>query len=231
MTPGAGSPPVRSGGVGVAAWGLLCVASWFASGLVAYGIGLAVGSALPAGGADADFAPHRWTMTTLVATWGLLAPASVIAVTSVMFGLPRRALRRALPWAVLAAAIAAALEFLLLGWGFARYGVQGADPDLLGPAAFLGMGLVAVGTSVVALVVAPRAMTPRAYGPAVLLTLVVTAVATGMLAIGVALVVREADPDRPMLLAFLVGIGFLFAVMQLSVKSLGDRLPESPPAP
>lgn len=193
----------------------MCVASWLVSGLVAYGIGLAFASALPIA-ADMEFERHRWVMSTFLAGWGVLAAASVVAVTVVMLGAPRGAIRRALPWVVAGSAIAAWLESVLLGWGFGTFGVQGADPDLLGATAFLAIALIAVATVLVAQIVVPR---PHVLN--VLATALVALPGSAIIALNVQTFADGGAPEKLAVLAPVVATGaYIWVALMFSVKML-----------
>lgn len=138
-------------------WAFVCIGVTMVAAAAAYWIAGVLAPALPPNGPDAEFEVHRWTLTLFVALWGLLAAASVIGVTQFLFGVADGALRRAAPWLAAGCGIAAALEFTLLGWGSARFGRQGADPELIGATAFLAMVLVVVSIGVCAQIVTPRA--------------------------------------------------------------------------
>ena len=143
-------------------WAFVCVGLTMIAAALAYWIVGALVPALPLNGPDAEFEVHRWTLTLFVALWGLLATASVIGATRFLFGVADGALPRAAPWLAAGCGIAAGLEFTLLGWGAARFGSQGADPDLIGATAILAMVLVLVSIGVCAQIVTPRAsLLPR----------------------------------------------------------------------
>jgi len=159
-------------------WTLLGAGSWLLAAIVAYAIATAATDVVRIEGAD--FEAHRWRLSIFVALWGLLAGASLLGITSVIFGVAPGALRRAIPWLIVGSAIAALLEFALLGWGAARFGDQGADPDLIGYTAYLAAAVAAVAVGAFAQSLAPHAsLLPR------LLTLAAAAVGAAMVALNV----------------------------------------------
>jgi hypothetical protein len=219
-----GIPPVD--GRRVVVWAVLCAIGWLVSGLVAYGLGQGIASAITLSRGDSEFEPHRWAMTTWVAAWALIGPAAVLAVSRMTFGLRPKAMRRALPWALAGATIAAWLELALLGWGFDNYGPQGADPDLLGSVAFLAMAVVIVPT-----VVAAHRTTPLRYVFwGVLATALAALPAVGIVALNVETFAGQ-DPDRLAVLAPLMSAGFYaWAAVIFSIKFLQRSQDGAPPA-
>ncbi len=165
-------------------WAFLCAGASLLAAFVAYWFAALGAGVLPIGGSDADFEIHRWTLSIFVALWGPLAAASVLGLTRVFFGaVVAGPLRGSLAWVLAGTAIAAGLEFTLLGWGSARFGQQGADPDLIGATAFLAIAVIAVAIGVFTQIVAPRAcLLPRlaTLGMAVIAALIVTSNVPGL---------------------------------------------------
>src|SRR3990170_3917067 len=139
---------MRSGSA--ATWLLLCVGAWPVAGIAGYVLAGAIASSAPFENSEpSSFGQHRLTMTLWVAAWAPIAGAIIIGLAG---GVRRW---RLTAWVLAGSAAGAAVEFTLLAWGEARYGDQGADPDLLGATRFLSWFVVASTVTVVARSVAP----------------------------------------------------------------------------
>lgn len=205
---------VAADGRRVVVWAVVCAVGWLLSGALAYGIGQGIASAIPLSGGNVEFERHRWAMATWVAAWALLAPAAVLAASRLMFGSDPKAIRRALPWVLAGAAIAAWLELALLGWGFGSFGPQGADPDHLGSTAYLAMALVLVPT----VVAAHRAVPLRHVFWGILATALATLPAVAIIALNVQTFARP-DPDSLAVLAPIVATGaYAWAAVMFGIK-------------
>jgi len=210
----------------VVEWALLCAVGWLVAGIVGYGIGQSIATAIPLFGGDVEFERHRWALAAWVAAWALLAAAAVLGISRVMFGLRPKTIRHALPWVVAGAAIPAWLELALLGWGFENFGPQGADPDHLGSIAYLAMAFVIVPT----VVAAHRALPLRHVFWGILATGLAALPAIAIIALSVETFARP-DPDRLAVLAPLAVAGaYAWAAVMFSIKLVGQGQEGARPA-
>lgn len=151
---------------------------WLIVAPLALWIGGLAADALPTAGlAVGTIEQHRLKLTFAMLAWGPLSAAVMLWFTHAVLGRVRRqGLIVAIVLTALASGAAAIMELALVGWGAARFGEQGADPDLLGwtvllPPAVLGAALAALVATI-----APREAVSVARAVASLIGLVILAI-------------------------------------------------------
>lgn len=131
-------------------------------------------------GADPTGSPidqHRLRLAFAMLAWGPLSAAAMLWLTQWILGrVQRQGLRAAILLTTIASCVAAALELALVGWGAARFGEQGADPELLGWTVLLPPAVIGTALSALASTTAPRETVLLARGVAGLFGFLIAAI-------------------------------------------------------